>query len=278
MSNINNNINYPQELVTGSQLDSYVMDPTKLSYDLKNMEGNELNKPIKYKPPKYTEKIKKTYQVLEPIRQKSVIMPETVSTKVRTTEPIFQKPIYVEGKEALNKALYDEKYFGNEADIPLPTASVINNLCQPSVIQSSFLDEALKSRTSQNDFNYNQQALKSNQQKQSNIPQNYTSQYKEQLMTKTSGINNPNDMQGSGIKKDSMLRPSVHEGVGLNPSTNIQNSKGTFKYSNRKARSIIEDNINILQICLIIPIHQKFLNKIYLTNHHPTNQKCSNLI
>ena len=177
MSKLNSNINYPQQSITGSQLDSYVMDPTKLSYDLKNMEGNVLNKPIKYSQPKYTGEIKKTYEVLDPIRMKSVIMPEKVSTKVRTTKPVFQQPIYVEGKEGLNKALQENKQLGNEADIPLPTASVINNLCQPSVVQSSFYDYPQQSKLSQknskiNDFNYNQQILQSNQQ-QTNIAPNY---------------------------------------------------------------------------------------------------------
>ena len=103
MSKMNNNFYTSGQSKEISPFESY-MDPEKLSRDLENMQGDVLEKPVKYEKPRYSQ-VKKTYEVRESITEEPVIMPERISKKIRETKPVFQQPIYVEGKEALNKAL-----------------------------------------------------------------------------------------------------------------------------------------------------------------------------
>ena len=69
--------------------------------------------------------VKKTYEVMIPIAKEAIQLPTKQSKKIRTTKPVFQEPIYL-NKKQMSQILKDNKYFGEKANIPLPTQSTIN--------------------------------------------------------------------------------------------------------------------------------------------------------
>ena len=193
------------ESITGSQFLSYV-EPEKLSNEIKNMEGDEMDKPIRYAKPKYSQ-VKKTYQVLEPVTKKTIVMPEKVSKNVRSTKPVF---------------------VGQETDIPLPTASVIDDLCKQSVVQSFKYDSKI--------FESNNEAqIMQSEQEKTNYAQGSIKQSQEQLKNqnlKNSGVGKPTVYEGDAVKKTqektSNIQTSTHEskrGQASMVKSNIENSR-----------------------------------------------------
>ena len=217
MSQIDSNIYTGGNSITESQFKS-LMDPTKLSAELKSMEGNEKDRPIKYAKPKYIEKIKKTYEVLEPVTNKTIVLPTKVSKKVREMKPVFISPVYVEGKDELNKALQDKQLIDNIADIPLPTASVISNLCKESVMQSN-ISEIQFSKFDSKIYQSKNEQQQIFQSKQPNMAQKSIKQSKD----------------GQQLRDSDICIPVVGEGVGLKSSVQKDNIKNSTHDSTRKS-------------------------------------------
>ena len=231
MSKIDSKIYTGGESISNSQLGS-IMDPTKLSAELKNMEGDVMDRPIKYAKPKYSE-VKKTYKVLEPITKETIVLPTKESKKIRETKPVFQEPIYVSGKDGLKAALQNPDY----SNIPLPTASVINNLCQSSVVQSNYYSES-QIYKSKND----NPALQS---KISNNAKNSVQQSKSIQDTKKSGIDKPVVYEGQSIKqsaqKDNNIQSSMkNSNIGNSNLSNVQKSN----YSQLNNASVHQSKVN----------------------------------
>ena len=154
--------------------------------------------------------MKKTYEEREPIVKETIIMPTKVSKKVRTTKPVFIAPIYVKGEEGLKEALEKNQSKEYEENIPLPTASVINNLCKDSVVQSSYYSEVLKSKTGSkiNDSKYNYQnpeILKSKQQKLSLAQKSmHQSKYKQEQNLQENDIDKPMILEGEALQNSNI--------------------------------------------------------------------------
>ena len=236
------------ESISYSQLGS-IMDPVKLSAELKNMKGDVLNRPVKYSQPKYSE-VQKTYKVLEPITKKSIRLPEKHSKKIRTTEPVFIDPIYVTGKDGLTTALSKDI---DESNIPLPTASVINNLCQSSMVQSSYYPELYdskydpgtqQSKTTSNIYEANndpilQQPYQQKLKAQKSIHQ---SNHLQDLMT--SHIDKPIVLEGQSLKESAIKENQSNANQSIVQS-NIQQSnmnQQSIKQSNVPQHSIHQSN------------------------------------
>ena len=76
------------------------------------MEGDTVDRPIKFAKPKYLD-VQKTYEELDPIRNKTIIMPTKQSNKIRTTEPVFQKPIIL-GENASISQVFNANELENQ--------------------------------------------------------------------------------------------------------------------------------------------------------------------
>jgi len=218
------------ETYTSSVLQSYTTDPNLLSLEIKNMgDKDEINKSIKYAKPKYME-VKKTYEVMKPITKEAIQLPTKQSKKIRTTKPVFQDPIYL-NKDQMSQALKDNKYFGEEANIPLPTQSTINNLCKASVYDSSSSSFHLsqyysESQKSKMDPNIYESKMGSNML-QSNPQQSY-----KQSKHSYKQANNDD------------MKPVVYQGTSLQFSHNekIQQSNNE-KYNQSKAQKSYHDSM-----------------------------------
>ena len=218
------------ETYTSSVLQSYTTDPNLLSLEIKNMgDKNEINKSIKYAKPKYME-TKKTYEVMKPITKEAIQLPTKQSKKIRSTKPVFQQPIYL-NQDQMSQVLKDNKYFGEEANIPLPTQSTINNLCKASVYDSTsssihlsnYYSEPQKSKMDPNIY----ESKMGFNTLQSNQKQSY--KQSKQFIQQT---NNEN------------LNPVVYEGTSLQFSNNekIQQSNNE-KYNQSKAQKSYHDSM-----------------------------------
>ena len=162
------------ESITDSQFLSYI-EPQRLSSEIKNMEGDVIDKPIKYAQPKYSQ-VKKTYKVLEPITKETIVMPERVSKNVRQAKPVFM---------------------GKDGDIPLPTASVMSDLCKTSYVDTGIDSKIFESK--------NEPEI---------IKQSNELQFKNQGL-KNSGVGKPTIYEGDFVEKtqakNSNIQTSIHE-------------------------------------------------------------------
>jgi hypothetical protein len=211
------------ETYTSSVLQSYTTDPNLLSLEIKNMgDKDEINKSIKYAKPKYME-VKKTYEVMKPITKEAIQLPTKQPKKIRSTKPVFQEPIYL-NKDQMSQVLKDNKYFGEEANIPLPTQSTINNLCKASVYESS--------NSSFNLSNYYSEPQKSkmdpNIYESKMAPNNLQSNQQQSYKQSKHSLQQTNNED---------LKPVVYEGTSLQFSQNekIQQSNNE-KYNQSKAQ------------------------------------------
>ena len=210
MSQIGNSQYY--STIGASQFQS-ITDQNQLNSIIKNMEGDTIDRPIKFAKPKYLD-VQKTYEELDPIRNKTIIMPTKQSNKIRTTEPVFQKPIIL-GENASISQVFNGNELENQ-DIPLPTNSVINNLIKDSLIQSqtaSYKQEIPEIMKSKNKYQTNYE-LKI---RQSEAEKYKKSMAKQSMNLKTSDIPNPDVYEGQGlqyssIQNNSSINPQINDG------------------------------------------------------------------
>ena len=105
---------------------------SEMYYDQKKV----IVKPQQFAKPKYI-KEKEVYQVLKPVTKDVAQLPVKKKEKVRRAKVVVNKPIVVTGNDELNKIL-EKDYFLQQVEAPIPTNSVIQNLCKESVIGSNF--------------------------------------------------------------------------------------------------------------------------------------------
>ena len=130
---------------------------SEIYYDQKNL----IVKPQQIAKPKYI-KEKEVYQVLKPVTKEVVQLPVKYKNKVKTAKTVYNKPIVVNGVDELNQIL-DNDTFLQQAETPIPTNSVIQNLCKESVIGSSssyYYPQVVLPNQNQNQ-NYNQSKIDS---------------------------------------------------------------------------------------------------------------------
>ena len=260
------------ETYTSSVLQSYTTDPNLLSLEIKNMgDKDEINKSIKYAKPKYME-VKKTYEIMKPITKEAIQLPTKQSKKIRSTKPVFQEPIYL-NKDQMSQVLKDNKYFGEEANIPLPTQSTINNLINASVFDST--------NSSINLSNYYSQPQKSKMDP--NIYESKMAPYNLQSNQQQSYKQSKHSLQQTNNED---LKPVVYEGTSLQFSQNekIQQSNNE-KYNQSKAQksyhnSMKQSNANNSKISKQsnmmgqYPMNQSNVNQ---QSVHPSKMEKSNL-
>ena len=227
-SQFNNNYNTSQ--YTGnvnasqytSQLDpslfQSVTDQNQLNSIIKNMETDNLDRPIKYAKPTYME-VQKTYKELAPITNAPIEMPMQYSKKVRQLETVYQKPVYLDENAGMSQILNNNNF----EDIPLPTNSMINNLIQDSVMQSSTSPEIpIPIQSNIGKSNYNNLGM---------------TKYEQRLRAEEAEKSRKSQALNSKINssnKNSSIKPEVNQGEGLVYSSIKQGEKN----------SIIESKIN----------------------------------
>ena len=234
-----------------------VTDQAQLNSIIKNMQGDTVDRPIKFAKPKYTD-VQKTYEELDPIKKKTIILPPKQSTKIRTMEPVFQKPIVLDENTGIS-AIYNNNDLAQ--DVPLPTTSVINNLIKDSVMQSqtSFNPEILQSQN-QYQTKYEEKIRQSEQQKYNK------SMAKQSFNQKGSEIPQPEVFEGEGLKYSQNDKKSS-----IKPSINDVNKQQSIKQSNMKNSNYPQNNnISVNQTNLQ---SQKFQsnNSAYPSQVHHSN-------
>ena len=226
-SNINNSVqNSVQSSVYTSTIDpalfQSVTDQAQLNSIIKNMESDTLDRPIKFAKPKYSE-VKKTYEVLAPITNKTIEMPTKHSSKVRTVEAVFQKPIYLDENAGISTIM---KGGTQLEDIPLPTTSVINNLIKDSVIQSN-----INFGNQMQGYNYNTSQLGKTNYEQQLIKED---QIKNSTKIKASQSNYNNNIINQSSKQSQYSHHSQY-GQNNNPVQSVHQSKyNQTKYNQSK--------------------------------------------
>ena len=256
---INNEIN--NSLYTSSidpALFQSVTDQAQLNSIIKNMETDTLDRPIKYAKPTYME-VQKTYKELAPITNAPIEMPMQYSKKVRQLETIYQKPVYIDENTGMSQILNNNNF----EDIPLPTNSVINNLIQDSVMQSSTTSEMpiqIKSNVGMSNININNLGMTKYEQR---LRQEEAEKYrKSQAMYKSKG--------NSKINSNSSIKPDVNKGEGLVFSSVKQ---GDNNNNINNSNNIIQSKINQT---IILPgkssVIQNSANKSIKNQSIPPNQ------
>ena len=245
----NNNNNNLKSLVTESQIMSELnnyTNPSLTSSEIQFDENKMIVKPAKYAEPRYI-KEKEVYEVLKPVTKQIVQLPTKKKQKVKTTKAVIKEAIVISEDDDLNKILQDNKIFGSEIDAPLPTQSIIQNLCKESIISSSNnqsynyqseLDNNLLDKNNYQskiiDTNYYDNQSKNQNQYSSKIK---TSNNNNTTNIKYSNTNNNNNYQLS----NSSNYPNTN--ININNEQNISNSY-VNKNINKNANQLRIPNIN----------------------------------
>ena len=240
-SQFNNNYNTSQ--YTGnvnasqytSQLDpslfQSVTDQNQLNSIIKNMETDNLDRPIKYAKPTYME-VQKTYKELAPITNAPIEMPMQYSKKVRQLETVYQKPVYLDENAGMSQILNNNNF----EDIPLPTNSMINNLIQDSVMQSSTSPEIpIPIQSNIGKSNYNNLGM---------------TKYEQRLRAEEAEKSRKSQALNSKINssnKNSSIKPEVNQGEGLVYSSIKQGEKNSIIESKINQTIMLPGQSNVLQ-------------------------------
>ena len=240
-SQFNNNYNTSQ--YTGnvnasqytSQLDpslfQSVTDQNQLNSIIKNMETDNLDRPIKYAKPTYME-VQKTYKELAPITNAPIEMPMQYSKKVRQLETVYQKPVYLDENAGMSQILNNNNF----EDIPLPTNSMINNLIQDSVMQSSTSPEIpIPIQSNIGKSNYNNLGM---------------TKYEQRLRAEEAEKSRKSQAINSKINssnKNSSIKPEVNQGEGLVYSSIKQGEKNSIIESKINQTIMLPGQSNVLQ-------------------------------
>ena len=147
-----------------------------------------------------------------------VKLPVKHKEKIKTTKPVYNKTIVVTENEDLNQLL-DNNNFLYQAEAPIPTKSVIQNLCKESVIGSSYY-------TSYEDPNNNQTNLDTNGSKIH--PEMY--EYENpQLQSQDNSLKLPNN-QNTNLNTNKP-KEKVYARVSKFPNPNTNNNYQSSKTS-----------------------------------------------
>ena len=121
-----------KSLVTESQilseLNNYT-NPALTSSEIQFDEEKMIVNPVKIAQPKYIKK-NEIYEENKPIMKGAYQFPDKEKQKVKTTKPIVQKTIVITENDDIDKILQDSTIFGSKMEVPLPTQSTIQNLCE----------------------------------------------------------------------------------------------------------------------------------------------------
>ena len=195
------------------------------------METDNLDRPIKYAKPTYME-VQKTYKELAPITNAPIEMPTQYSKKVRQLDTFYQKPVYLDENIRMSQILNNNNF----EDIPLPTNSMINNLIQDSVMQSSTSPEIpIPIQSNIGKSNYNNLGM---------------TKYEQRLRAEDAEKSRKSQALNSKINssnKISSIKPEINQGEALVYSSIKQGEKNSIIQSKINQTIMLPGQSNILQ-------------------------------
>jgi hypothetical protein len=217
---------------------------SELYYDQKNL----IVKPQQFAKPKYI-KEKEVYQVLKPVTKEVVQLPVKYKNKVKTAKTVYNKPIVVNGVDELNQIL-DHDTFLQQAETPIPTTSVIQNLCKESVIGSSSSYYSPQVVLPNQNQNYNQSKIDSKLLDQNiyeskikihpemieyqspNINQNISQHYSAEANNNNIMYHTSNPNANANLSMGKEYQQSQHVKTKMTQSNNIKHDFQMSKASN----------------------------------------------